>query len=207
MTALIIVGAVLLALVLLSLLKCGVEVAYDESGFWWRLRVGFLRFSLPRKKETAPSPAHKAGGKTKAPKAKTKQQTKPKPSLAYLQALAALGFRLLKRFFRHLHIDRLRIYFLSAYDDLYDTAMAYGWAGTAMEALTAFADGRIRRLELHTELDFDSTQPQLEAQIVIYARLGALVALAVSALHGYRAIRRENKISEKEKKHGKSVDR
>lgn len=205
MTALIIVGAVLLALVLLSLLKCGVEAAYDQSGFWWRLRVGFLRFSLPRRKKTAPSSAHKAGGKTKASKAKTKQQTKP--SLAYLQALAALGFRLLKRFFRHLHIDRLRIYFLSAYDDPYDTAMAYGWAGTAMEALTDLADGRIRRLELHTELDFDSTQPQLEAQIVIYARLGALVALAVSALHGYRAMRRENKISEKEKKHGKSVDR
>lgn len=203
MTALIIVGAVLLALVLLALLKCGVEAAYDASGFWWRLRVGVFRFAPPKKKKPAPSTVHEAGGKPKAKK--PKQRTKP--SLDYLRALAALGFRLLKRFFKHLHIDRLRIYFLSAYDDPYDTAMAYGWAGTAMEALTAFADGRIRRLELHTEPDFDSTQPLLEAHIVIYARLGALAALAVSALHGYRALHRENNTSEKEKNNGKSVDR
>ncbi len=200
MTALIIAGAVLLVLALLSLLKCGVEAAYDESGFWWRLRAGVFRFSLPGKK-TAPDAAHETDGKGKVPKPKAR------PSPDHLRALAALGFRLLKRFFRHLHIDRLRIYFLSAYDDPYDTAMAYGWAGTAMEALTALADGRIRRLELHTELDFDSTQPRLEAHIVLYARLGVLAALAVSALRGYRALHRENKKREKEKNNGKSVDR
>lgn len=202
MTALIAAGAVLLALVLLSLVKCGVDAAYSQQGFTWKVWVGPFAVLSSKKKKDPP------GHDRKEPEKSGKPAFGKKPSLAYLRALAELGLRLLKRFFKSLRINCLRFHFRSAFDDPYDTAMAYGWAGMAMESLTAFAAGRIRRLDLHTELDFDSDQPEVDARIVVSARLGRLILLAVSALFGYWSIRRRAKDNlERESKHGKSVDR
>lgn len=203
MTALIVVGCVLAAILLLGLIKCRVDASFYEGEFDFRLAVGPVAVhpSRLRKAKKAEEPAKESTGEDEAP-----QKVRKKPDLAYLRALAELALRLLKRFFRVLHIDLLHLYFTSAFDDPYDTAMAYGYAGSAMEAFTAFANGRIRRLELHTEPDFDSVQPRIEVQIILSVRLGFLVFIALSALFGYRAIGRKNH-SEKENEHGKSVDR
>lgn len=200
MTALIVVGCVLAALLLLGLIKCRVDASYCDGQFDLRLAVGPVAVHPGRLKKAKKTAAEPTGEGEKP------QKEHKKPDLAHLRALAELALWLLKRFFRALRIDLLHFYFTSAFDDPYDTAMAYGYAGSAMEAFAAFANGRVRRLELHTELDFDSAQPRVEAQIILSVRLGCLVFIALSALSGYRAIQRKNH-SEKENEHGKSVDR
>lgn len=203
MTALIVVGCVLAAFLLLGLIKCRVDASFYDGQFDFCLAVGPVAVHPGRLKKAKKEkkPAEESTGEGEMP-----QKARKKPDLAYLRALADLALRLLKRFFRALRIDLLHLYFTSAFDDPYDTAMAYGYAGSAMEALTAFANGRVRRLELHTEPDFDSAQPRVEAQIILSVRLGCLVFIALSALIGYRSIQRKNH-SEKENEHGKSVDR
>lgn len=201
MTAWIVAGCVALALVLLLLVKCRAEAAYAEAGFVWRLRFGPITIA-PR---TGRKRRKKDTDKPKVDKAAPKHRT---PDMARLRAMAELALRLLKRFFKHLDIDRLRVHFTAAFDDPYDTAMAYGYAGSAMEAVTALSGGRIRHLDLHTQLDFDSNRPEIDAAVTLSVRLGTLLNLALSALFGLLAIRRKSrKLSEKENEHGKSVDR
>lgn len=200
MTALIVAAAVAAVLALVCLVKCRVEAGYDEGGFRWRVSVGF--FTL------APRERRERKGKNKKSPKKPEQSSHELPSLGALRDLAELALRLLKRFLGRLRIEWLRVYFVSAFDDPYDTAMAYGYAGEAMEAVAALSNGRIRKLELHTELDFDAAQPQLEAAVTLSVRLGALLAIAISAFFGFLSLKRRwKKQSEKENEHGKSVDR
>lgn len=200
MTALIVAAAVAAVLALVCLVNCRVEAGYDEGGFRWRVSVGLFTLAPREKRE------RKEKNK-KSPK-KPEPGAHELPSLSALRDLAKLALRLLKRFFKRLRIEWLRVYFVSAFDDPYDTAMAYGYAGEAMEAVTALSNGRIRKLELHTELDFDAAQPQIEAAVTLSARLGALLAIAISALFGFLSLKRRwKKQSEKENEHGKSVDR
>lgn len=200
MTALIVAAAIAAVLALVCLVKCRVEAGYDEGVFGWRVSVGLLTL--------APRERRERKEKNKNSPQKPKQSAHELPSLSALRDLAELALRLLKRFFKCLRIEWLRVYFVSAFDDPYDTAMAYGYAGEAMEAVTALSNGRIRKLELHTELDFDAAQPQIEAGVTLSVRLGALLAIAISALFGFLSLKRRwKKQSEKENEHGKSVDR
>lgn len=200
MTALIVAAAVAAVLALVCLVKCRVEAGYDEGGFGWRVSVGLLTLAPRERRE-------RKGKNRKSPK-KPEPNAHELPSLSALRDLAKLALRLLKRFLGRLRIEWLRVYFVSAFDDPYDTAMAYGYAGEAMEAVTALSNGRIRKLELHTELDFDAVQPQIEAGVTLSVRLGALLAIAISALFGFLSLKRRwKKQSEKENEHGKSVDR
>lgn len=196
MTALIVVAAVVAVVVLLGLIRCRAEAAYNENGFAWRVTVG--PFTI----------APRAGGREKHKPKKPERETHKTPDMAMLRAFFDLGLRLLKRFFKRLKIDLLRVHFTASFDDPYDTAMAYGYAGSAMEAFTAFAAGRIRRLDLHTQPDFDSAQPVIDVRVEMSVRLGSLVQIAISALFGFLSIRRRaEKKLEKENEHGKSVDR
>lgn len=201
MTALIVAGCVLAALLLLGLIKCRAEAGCDESGIWWSVAVGPIPLAPRQKSERAPKQEKQAGPSPD-------KNARPRPSLPQLRDLAELALRLLKRFFKRLRIELLRVHFLSAFDDPYDTAMAYGYAGEAMEAMTTLADGRIRHLDLRTELDFDSVQSALTAQIRLTVRLGALFTIAISAFFSFLSLKRRwKKQPEKENEHGKSVDR
>lgn len=201
MTALIVAAAVAAVLALVCLVKCRVEAGYDEGGFRWRVSVGLFTLAPHERRESMRK-------NKKSPPKKPEQNAHELPSLGALRDLAELALRLLKRFFKRLRIEWLRVYFVSAFDDPYDTAMAYGYAGEAMETVTALSNGRIRKLELHTELDFDAAQPQIEAGVTLSVRLGALLAIAISALFGFLSLKRRwKKQSEKENEHGKSVDR
>lgn len=198
MTAWIVAAAFVAFLVLLALVKCRAEAAYNEDGFRWRVSLGFITLA-PR--EGKP----KRGKKPRRAKS-AESKTRKAPDIDQLRAWAALALRLLKRFFKRLRIELLRVHFISAYDDPYDTAMAYGYAGSAMETVTELANGRIGRLDLHTEPDFDAAQPRVDAHVIVFVRVGDLIILAISAWRGYRAVKRRAK-KEKENEHGESVDR
>ena len=67
MKVLLILGAVLLALVLLSLVRLGALVEYAASGLSLRLKVGPLRFTLypPRPKSTGRRAGNRSGRRSR----------------------------------------------------------------------------------------------------------------------------------------------
>ena len=199
MTALFVLGGILVLFGALALIKCSAEASYNENGFRWAVRVGGIVI-VPRGKR-------KQSGREKEEKP-AGEKTRSKPTLDQIRAYADWGLSILKRFLKSLRIDVLRVHFLSASDDPYDTAMAYGYAGTAMEGVTGAANGRIRHLDLHTDLDFDRTEPELDAKIKIFARVGKLAVCALYALCGWRKLKKQfRKSDEKEKEHVQSTDR
>lgn len=201
MTAWIVAGCAVAALVCLLLVKCRAEAAYAQGEFVWRVRIGPITIAPRAGRKERQKDADKPEEDEAAPKHRP-------PDWIRLRAMAELALRLLKRFFKRLDIDRLRVHFTASFDDPYDTAMAYGYAGSAMEAVTALFGGRVRDLDLHAQLDFDAACPVIDAAVTLSVHLGTLLNLALSALFGLLAIRRKSrKLSEKENEHGKSVDR
>ena len=132
MTALEIIGMILLLFLLLSLLRVGVIVDFGGE-LRVRLRVGPVKLTvLPRKEKKAQKKAAEAAGKT--PEEKTKPKAAgghrlPKLSFPELRELAGtvLGAlkRTLRRTCRRTRIDPLEVGVIFAGDDPADTAQTY----------------------------------------------------------------------------------
>lgn len=190
----IVIAAALLALV--CLLSVTAEARFENWVFSWEIKIGGLHFLPKRKKQKQneaekDAPAQESGGKKK-------------PDIAKLRRYADFFADLLKRYKKRLHIDTLRICFLSAFDDPYDTAMAYSYAGIALETIAGIAGGDIPELLLHTDLDFDAQEPKLGCYIHVNTRFLVLIRI-------YMVIRREmkriRKQEAKEKENVESTDR
>ena len=135
MTALEIIGMILLLFLLLSLLRVGAIVDFGGE-LRVRLRVGPVKLTvLPRKEKKAQKKAAEAAGET--PEEKTKPKAAgghrlPKLSFPELRELAGtvLGAlkRTLRRTCRRTRIDPLEVGVIFAGDDPADTAQTYGYA-------------------------------------------------------------------------------
>ena len=145
MTALEIIGMILLLFLLLSLLRVGAIVDFGGE-LRVRLRVGPVKLTvLPRKEKKAQKKAAEAAGKT--PEEKTKPKAAgghrlPKLSFPELRELAGtvLGAlkRTLRRTCRRTRIDPLEVGVIFAGDDPADTAQTYGYANAALWTLMLF---------------------------------------------------------------------
>lgn len=192
------VGIVIAAALLASvcLLSVTAEARFENWTFTWEVKIGGLHI-LPRRKKQEQNEADK-------PASAQESGGKKAPDMAKLRRYADFFADLLKRYEKRLHIDTLRICFLSAFDDPYDTAMAYSYAGVAMEAITGIAGGEIRRLRLHTDLDFDAQEPKLDAYIHANTRLLVLVRIYLAIKREMKRIRKQEA---KEKENVQSTDR
>ncbi len=138
-------------------LRCHLSAALRQGKVSYELRIWRLRV---------------AGNK--APGRRSSYPRKKQPELFI--SLPA-GRRLLGMLFRHLRLERLRIFFLSAFSDPWETVRAYNMAGLCMTALQELAGEQGARMELRSDLDFDAGQPSLEAALELSAPLWPLSAL------------------------------
>lgn len=175
MKALIVIGIILLGLFLIGLIRVGAEAAYDDRGFRLALRFGLLRVRL--------------GGKDKPPKKKKEKKAdeseeteeKPKkkiPPLSLLLSIAQRAFMMLGRLARDLRVDVLKLHYTSAYDDPAVAAMAYGAAGTMMEALQRIGGSNIVCSDMRADVDFDSSEPRYDFCIAVRMCIGRLLGAA-----------------------------
>ncbi|MGM9538387.1 MAG: DUF2953 domain-containing protein [Candidatus Onthomonas sp.] len=83
MTGWIIAVSIMLVLFLLSLLRLGAEVSYNEAGLTLRVRIGQIRITLyPRRKKPKKKPKKKATKKRAKKLSKKSEQTKSAPEKA-----------------------------------------------------------------------------------------------------------------------------
>lgn len=210
---------VLLALILLVFfVPYGVDVSYEAGAVGLGIKAGPVRISIPLgekgKKEKEPK-KDKEPDKTAAADETIKVKPKKKPDPDFLLALAGMALRAIRRLFRSFSIDYLKLHYTVAGDDPYRTAMQYGCACQAVEALPLLAGGAVsvRRRDIVIAPDFTADKPEISVRIVISLQLYKLAHLA--AAFGAEFLqwkindRREKKaaaVSERMEDHGRQQD-
>ena len=198
-----IILAVLAALILLVFfLPYGVDVGYADEVFRVGIKAGPIRVWLLPKKPLTEKQKQKAEAKKakkeerraakaakKAAAAKEKEindavTVKPKPKLDFdtVVTLLRMGSHAIRRFFRSFTVNFFQLHYTVACRDPYDTAVQYGIACAAAEALPALAGKKIRVLRRDIEIgaDYTSEEPVIAVRIVLSLQLFRLVHLAVA---------------------------
>lgn len=198
-----IILAVLAALILLVFfLPYGVDVGYADEVFRVGIKAGPIRVWLLPKKPLTEKQKQKAEAKKakkeerraakaakKAAAAKEKEindavTVKPKPKLDFdtVVTLLRMGSHAIRRFFRSFTVNFFQLHYTVACRNPYDTAVQYGMACAAAEALPALAGKKIRVLRRDIEIgaDYTSEEPVIAVRIVLSLQLFRLVHLAVA---------------------------
>ena len=198
-----IILAVLAVLILLVFfLPYGVDVGYADEVLRVGIKAGPIRVWLLPKKPLTEKQKQKAEAKKakkeerraakaakKAAAAKEKEindavTVKPKPKLDFdtVVTLLRMGSHAIRRFFRSFTVNFFQLHYTVACRDPYDTAIQYGMACAAAEALPALAGKKIRVLRRDIEIgaDYTSEEPVIAVHIVLSLQLFWLVHLAVA---------------------------
>ncbi len=206
MTALKIIGIILLIFLLLGFLRLGAVVSFTEE-LCVRLRIGPLRLTLfPKKKskkakEGEPPAEEKEASKTG--KAKKKKRALPKPSLDELfdllrTALSALGATA-RRACRRVRIDPLELTVVFGGEDPAVSAVAYGTASAAMFRYMPKMEETfyIPDPSLHLRTDFSAESTSAQGTVGLSLRVCDLFAivftLAVPLLKWYLRFKKAHK--------------
>ena len=183
MTALKVIGIILLILLFLALIRVGAEVRFGDEPVV-KLRVGPFRKALALGR---PAPPKKKKGKKQtdeaAEKAPGKKRSLPKLTFRELTDLASTAFSalgaMLRAVCRRLRIDPLEIFVTFGGTDPADTAQTYGYASAAMWALMPRAEELfcIPNPSLHLRMDYGADKTRVEGTLGLSFRVGGLFAV------------------------------
>ena len=188
MTALKVIGVLLLIVLLLALTRLGVLVDFGEA-LCVHLRVGPIRWKIvlgkgkkTEKDKTAEETA-KRSEEDGVARRLTKKHALPKLSLSELRDLAevvlgALG-RTLRCVCRRTRIDPLEVGVTFAGDDPADTAQSYGYANAALWAIMPVAEELfcIPHPSITLAVDFDGKETSAAGTVGLSLRLCDLIAI------------------------------
>ena len=179
MTALIIIGAILLFFAFLLSLKATVTIAYSDE-LTLSVRVLGVRIRLfPKKEKRGPRSMSKKKAQRIREKARKKAQKKREAALAKeeekrkrkeaakaqkkkksmselldtVHMVRSIAAEVIRRFFRHLRIDMARVHIKVATGDAATTAVAYGAACTAVNMLLPVLS-EVKNFSMPSEKDF-----------------------------------------------------
>lgn len=196
MTALIVIGIILLIFFLIAIIPVGARVGYDKSGFSLDVIAAFVKIGILPPKEKKPKPQEKPKEnkpkeeKTEEKPEEEKSEEKPGEKSEHdlggtvelaMTALRAVGDTL-TRLRRKLTVDYIRLQYTSNCDDPADAAINYGRAVAAINGLSPFVSKflRIKKRDYTVLVGFDGGGDKvlLDAQItiriweIIYVALG-----------------------------------
>ena len=190
MTALYIICAVLLLIMLLLALPVGGEAEYSEEGFKLWLRAGAIRKRL----DLAPKAEGK--GKTRKEKREKKPKKEKKKSgekaslseklgggLENFRELLPIITQTLGKLKRSLIIKKLELRFCAAAPDPAKAALSFGAAsaGAGMAVPFLQSNFRIKSMDVRNSVDFTAEKSRVYAHADIRIRVGAALAIAISA--------------------------
>lgn len=182
-------GALLLALVLISLIPVRIRLTYDQGDAALGLRFGPLRYPLfprPEKKEKPDQKEKKK--KEKPPRKETPKKPRAKinrEQIFYaLEKLPPILGRALRRTGRSIRVEPLKVYLLVAGEDPADTAALYGRLEAALGAGLPILRRtvRIRGEDVRLYLDFTQSRMDCIADVGISLRPWSLLTIGARAL-------------------------
>lgn len=188
MTALCIIMAVLLIIVIILFIPVGAEAEYDEPGVTLWLRIGAFRKVLyPR----PPKPEGKERVKKEKKKKEEPAEEKPKKggTLGLIMELIPVAIEALGRLKRSLLIKKLRLWFCFGGEDPAKVAMSFGGAsaGAGMLVPMLQSNFRIKEMDIRNSVDFMSNETRVYAHADIRIRPIAVIAIAAAA--GVKALK------------------
>lgn len=184
---------IILLLVLLLRLPVGVDAGYTEGQAFAGLRVGPKVFWLyPRKKKP---PAHKAKKKEKSEAEETPPPAAKKKLPAFnlqwdeIKSALDLTVRCVKKL--RFRLRRLDLRFVSGGADPYNTAMAYGYANAAADALGLY---RLKQANVELSADFTAERSEFDGACSVTIRVYYLCKFGITmAVGGLRLLLRHRK--------------
>lgn len=182
MTGLKILLILLLVIVLLLSLPVGIDAAYEEKLFYLWIRVGAKRFRILPGKFGKKDHKRKNTGKAEeadpSPKGK-KKRVAWNIDWDEIKAALDLLIRSVKKL--RFQVRRLKLHFISAFPDPYDTAMAYGCANAAANALGLY---RVKHGDVRLSADFTGESPVIDAYLSITIRIYYLCKFGFTMVFG-----------------------
>lgn len=204
MTAVYVIGAVLLLFVLMLFAPLKLYIVYYGKNLILKPCIAFIRFEVPilgtedfdvpieEKKEKAQEKPKK---RKKATKRKRKRNFQRKDLGAVLQFIKGLMEKCLVRFRGYLKLEKYLLKINLATDDPAKTAILYGGLSGVVSGLHGLADGAKKRsrkkTSVYTEFtpDFYGTKTDIEIEIGFSLRLGEIIHCAFLAFpHLLRAL-------------------
>ena len=178
MKALIVIGIIALVLFLIGRIRVGAEVVYDDRGFRLAVRFWCFRIQLGSREKKPGKKQEKKKASDESEEEEIKKEKK-RPPLSLLFSAAKHGYRMLCRLVSGLRIDVLKLHFTSAFEDPAVAALAYGAAGTAMDALQRIGGSHIVCSDMRADVDFDGSVPRYDFRIGARLRIGRLLGAAL----------------------------
>ena len=188
MTALKVIGIILLIFILIGFLRVGALMQFGDE-LRVRLLIGPFRFTLlpaKKKKEKTPQKAKekKSEGQERRQK---KKPSLPKPSKEDLKDLITTALSALKetakRTCKRLRIDPLEILVVFGGTDPADIAQTYGYASAAMWGVMPHLEDlfRIPDPSLHLRMDYSAEKTRAEGTVGLSLRIrdGLHISLAL----------------------------
>lgn len=203
MTALIVLGCILLILFLIGMIRVGASVDYSEAGLFVNIKLGPMKLQVvpikKRKKKIPQNPVEKPAEENAAP-AKKKNL---KDTLSLAMRFIPLVGEAAGQFRRKIRIDDLRLHLIWGSADPASAAMGFGAGHAAMGILwPAFEHNfHVRKHDLHVGVDFERAAPSVQASIQATLTVGQAVILGlrigIKALKIYLGFHREHTTVEK----------
>ena len=172
MIALKILMIVLVLLALVLTVRIGGDISYDEAVLRVYARVSRFTICL------YPSQKEKPQKKSKKPKAKKKTG---KPDITEDEVLDAIGVAVRSVKKLRFRLGRLKLHFLSAFDDPYKTAIVYGYTEALVHGLGL---PLLKQSDIRLGMDFEKDACEAEGYLSVTIRIYYILKLAVCLLWG-----------------------
>ena len=204
MTALCIIGGVLLFFVWLFTRKLHIGAGFADDPFLY-VRILFLKLRLPPEKaaHTEENPKEQTtekGRKKKAKKEKEKAALPKKAVGEYITIFTDALKELVHKLKRYLFLEKYIIKADIGTDDAAKTAILYGAASTAAAQLWMLVCSLKRRTRnpklIYTEIkpDFIAEQTDFYADIELSIRLWQILSLGMTALGVYKKLKSDSEV-------------
>lgn len=177
MKVLIILALVAAVLVLISLIRLGVQVIYVPSGLTVKVKVGPARVTvLPRRKKKRPKQERKE---------KEKEKGQPERSggdvLGQIRRALPLIAEAAGRLRRKVRLDRIYLDVTAAAPDPASAALAFGGVNAAIGMIWPLVEQNFNVVDrrIRTQVDFEASHPAASLDAAATLTIGQALALAV----------------------------
>ncbi len=181
MIALWILLALAALIVLVCLLRVGVDASYEDDVFTLKIVAGPATLTLLPKKPKSEKKKKPKKEKKKKPKKKDADKPKNRLSLSFLVGVAKLALQAVNTFRRKLHVDVFRLVFIAGGADPYDVAMLTGRVRAALDGLYPLARRAliIRERDVRVGADFLADKPVVAGRLKLTIRIGQVLGIGL----------------------------
>ena len=198
MTALIVIGIILLIFILIGQIRAGVDFSMIDDRIKLSVKVcGFTIQLIPKKKKAEEKQKEEPEQKSepekkeeKKPEKKKRKKKKKKPffkidqyDIREMLSVVGRGLRLFGRGFR---CDRLLLHFTASSWDPYVTAKLSAYSDAFLSAFYPLLENsrNFKNVDIQTGIDFNELWPVLDLGFCVTFRIGAVMDMAFSSLFG-----------------------